>query len=527
MREMQICPKCGKPTFNGIYCFACTYKPGDEKKETPTEAKKTQSEGDVIKANRRINSTRDKKQSQQPARAENVSDINTQNTTQKTRQTATQTQDHQRVQQPQTQDRRQTQQLQSQNTNTMRVNQETGAETQQNAIPQGYPYGYGYPNQPAYMRQPTNQNGWYGNGYPVPPQQEMDPAYNGQMPYNPYVPWPGMPYGYNPQMIPNQDVPNTAPAGYYQQPMVDNYPPQPNVSTPQYPYPSENTNPIVDEEENNYDTNDYEYENDEPEEFDEESEVDNTQDPRSDKVVNKMDFARIKAAGSGHHESPIKPPSQEDLDRFSDSEDEYNNNRFEQDDNDNYDDIEDEKENTPEFVNKSLSSSNDYSEDDLFAESNEIEDSFEAQAKPESAAERLAEKAKNKVKPSKGKFSIKLPIGEKSEDTGKAVIQEFDNEDDIFAAMTSDDVDKTAPKSKKRLKDKRQKQSQDEKDALDVADSIESDFSAYNPNYDKYYDDVKMVYPSTRDRITAADILKVVGVIVAVIFFLVVMIFVI
>ena len=69
--------------------------------------------------------------------------------------------------------------------------------------------------------------------------------------------------------------------------------------------------------------------------------------------------------------------------------------------------------------------------------------------------------------------------------------------------------------------------SEEEQYEMDRADFLDPDESVYNPNYDNYYDDVQADALSYPDKITAGDVLKVVGIIAAIILFLVMMMFVI
>lgn len=99
------------------------------------------------------------------------------------------------------------------------------------------------------------------------------------------------------------------------------------------------------------------------------------------------------------------------------------------------------------------------------------------------------------------------------------------SENELLEKLSEDVAEKEGP-GKGKIKENTA-MTEVEQYEMDRADFVEPDESIYNPNYDNYYDDVPAEVLSYPDKITAGDVLKVVGVIAAVILFLVVMMFVI
>lgn len=99
------------------------------------------------------------------------------------------------------------------------------------------------------------------------------------------------------------------------------------------------------------------------------------------------------------------------------------------------------------------------------------------------------------------------------------------SEDELFDKLSEDVTEKEGQGKKKERDDA--KISEDEQYEMDRADFLDPDESVYNPNYDNYYDDVQADALSYPDKITAGDVLKIVGIVAAIILFLVMMMFVI
>ena len=99
------------------------------------------------------------------------------------------------------------------------------------------------------------------------------------------------------------------------------------------------------------------------------------------------------------------------------------------------------------------------------------------------------------------------------------------SEDELFDKLAEDITEKEVQGKKKEKNEA--KISEEEQYEMDRADFLDPDESVYNPNYDNYYDDVQADALSYPDKITAGDALMVVGIIAAIILFLVMMMFVI
>lgn len=99
------------------------------------------------------------------------------------------------------------------------------------------------------------------------------------------------------------------------------------------------------------------------------------------------------------------------------------------------------------------------------------------------------------------------------------------SEDELFDKLAEDVTEKEVQGKKKEKNEA--KISEEEQYEMDRADFLDPDESVYNPNYDNYYDDVQADALSYPDKITAGDVLMVVGIIAAIILFLVMMMFVI
>lgn len=98
------------------------------------------------------------------------------------------------------------------------------------------------------------------------------------------------------------------------------------------------------------------------------------------------------------------------------------------------------------------------------------------------------------------------------------------SEEELFEKLSEDIKEKE--KTEKKDKDDN-KISEEEAYEMDRADFLDADPTIYNPNYDNYYDDVMPEELSRPDKTTTGDVLKVIGMIAAVVLFLVIMMFVI
>ena len=112
------------------------------------------------------------------------------------------------------------------------------------------------------------------------------------------------------------------------------------------------------------------------------------------------------------------------------------------------------------------------------------------------------------------------------------VSKEQKEEDELFDSMfhpKSDKVERESSKKKKKFnpfkkKNKNEPKSEEEATASKTESETDND-NSYNPNHDNYYDDVLPDIYSEEDKITAASIMKVVGFVLGIIFFIIAMIF--